>query len=107
MTPMGPGGLRVDPIHRVVPALSFDSAVAAAVRGFVTADVPVDDEHLHGVVATARRWLADPAERGLLLSDGRRLVRLTAPSSDVRSAVPAEAPPAWRDSCSPTPSDNP
>jgi hypothetical protein len=49
------------------------------------------------VATAARGWLADPAERGFLLTDGRRLVRLSAPSPEVRAAVPAEAPPAWRD----------
>ncbi|RBY97400.1 DUF1015 domain-containing protein [Blastococcus sp. TF02-8] len=98
VTPMGPGGLRVDPIHRVVPGLTLEAALAGAARGFVTADVPVGPgSAVGGVVATARRWLDDPAERGFLISDGRRLVRLTAPSPEVRAAVPAEAPPAWRD----------
>ncbi|RBY90062.1 DUF1015 domain-containing protein [Blastococcus sp. TBT05-19] len=98
VTPMGAGGLRVDPIHRVVPELTLESAVASAAAGFVTAEVPVEDGSTPDAVAVAaRRWLADPAERGFLLTDGRRLVRLTAPSQEVRDAVPAEAPPAWRD----------
>nr|WP_239520779.1 DUF1015 domain-containing protein [Blastococcus saxobsidens] len=97
VTPMGPGGLRVDPIHRVVPGVAFPDAVLAAGRGFVTADVPVDGAGWERVVVAARSWLDDPAERGLLITDGRRLVRLSAPSSDVRAAVPAEAPPAWRE----------
>lgn len=97
LTPMGAGGLRVDPIHRVVPGLTFPEAVQAAAGGFVTADVPVDGAGWQRVVDAARAWLLDPAERGLLISDGRRLVRLTAPSAEVRAAVPAEAPPAWRD----------
>ena len=96
VTPMGPGGLRVDPIHRVVPAMPWDAAVEAAARGFVTVDVPVDGDGPDAVVTAARAWLDDPAERGLLLTDGRRLVRLTAASDAVRAAVPAEAPPAWR-----------
>ena len=97
VTPMGPGGLRVDPIHRVVPGLAFPDAVHAAARGFVTADVPVGSTGWQGVVGSARSWLLDPAERGLLITDGRQLVRLTAPSTDIRAAVPAEAPPAWRE----------
>ncbi|MGY2084709.1 DUF1015 domain-containing protein [Blastococcus sp. SYSU DS0539] len=97
VTPMGPGGLRVDPIHRVVPALPFSAAVTAAGRGFVTAELTVDGSGPDAVVAAARAWLGDPAERGLLLSDGVRLVRLTAATPEVRAAVPAEAPPAWRD----------
>ncbi|WP_347060566.1 DUF1015 domain-containing protein [Blastococcus sp. HT6-30] len=97
VTPMGGGGLRVDPIHRVVPALPFDSAVVAAGRGFVTAELPVSGAGTESVVAAARTWLGDPAERGILLTDGVRLVRLTAAAPEVRAAVPAEAPPAWRD----------
>ncbi|MGY2066243.1 DUF1015 domain-containing protein [Blastococcus sp. SYSU DS0619] len=97
VTPMGSGGLRVDPIHRVVPALSWSDAVTAAGRGFVTAEVAVEGAGRDGVVAAARAWLGDPAERGLLLTDGVRLVRLSAATPDVRAAVPAEAPPAWRD----------
>lgn len=97
VTPMGPGGLRVDPIHRVVPGLPFDAAVAAAAQGFVTAEVPASGAGPAAVVAAARAWLADPAERGLLLSDGVRLVRLTAAAPEVRAAVPTKAPPAWRE----------
>ncbi|MDK3254989.1 DUF1015 domain-containing protein [Blastococcus capsensis] len=97
VTPMGPGGLRVQPIHRVVPTLPFAAAVEAARRGFVTAEIPVDGTGPAAVVAAARSWLDDPAERGLLLTDGRRLVRLTGASADVRAAVPAEAPAAWQD----------
>ncbi len=97
VTPMGLGGLRVDPIHRVVPDLALPDAVQAAAQGFVTADVPVDGPGWERVVDAAHAWLLDPAERGLLISDGRRLVRLTAPSTAVRAAVPDDAPPAWRD----------
>ncbi|MGY1849250.1 MULTISPECIES: DUF1015 domain-containing protein [unclassified Blastococcus] len=97
VTPMGPGGLRVDPIHRVVPGLPFDAAVDAAARGFVTAELPVIGAGAGAVVAAARTWLGDPAERGLLLTDGARLVRLTGADPVVRAAVPPEAPPAWRD----------
>ena len=43
-----------------------------------------------------RRWLAEPGESGFLLTDGARLVQLTAPSAAVRATVPAEAPAAWR-----------
>ncbi|MCZ2861024.1 DUF1015 domain-containing protein [Blastococcus sp. VKM Ac-2987] len=97
VTPMGCGGLRVDPIHRVVPALPWSEALAAAGRGFVTAEVPVDGTGTDAVIAGARAWLSDPAERGLLLTDGERLVRLSAAGPEVRAAVPAQAPPAWRD----------
>jgi uncharacterized protein (DUF1015 family) len=94
LTPMGPGGLRVHAIHRVVPDLHLDDAVAAARRGFAVADV--DTAAPGGLVAAVRRWLADPEERGLLLGDGTRLVRLTDPSAQVRAAIPSEAPAAWR-----------
>ncbi|WP_346623486.1 DUF1015 domain-containing protein [Blastococcus montanus] len=97
VTPMGLGGLRVDPIHRVVPALPMAAAIDRAGRGFVTAEIPVAGEGPAGVVAAARDWLRDPAERGLLVTDGHRLVRLTAPSAEVRGAVPAGVPPAWCD----------
>ncbi|MGY1662593.1 DUF1015 domain-containing protein [Geodermatophilus sp. SYSU D00705] len=94
LTPMGPGGLRVHAIHRVLPDLPLDAALAAARRGFSVTDVrtaPSDD-----LAAAVRQWLTDPAEHGLLLSDGTRLVRLADPSAQVRAAVPSEAPPAWR-----------
>jgi uncharacterized protein (DUF1015 family) len=94
VTPMGPGGLRVAAIHRVVPDLSFDEAVDTAGRGFRTTEIAPDGtEDTLGVV---RRWLAAPDEAGFLLSDGRRLVQLTDPSAEVRGAVPPEAPAAWR-----------
>jgi uncharacterized protein (DUF1015 family) len=94
VTPMGPGGLRVAAIHRVVPDLAFDQAVDAAGRGFRTAQIgPAGSDD---AVAAVRRWLSDPAEAGFLLSDGRRLVQLTEPSPEVLAAVPAEAPAAWR-----------
>jgi uncharacterized protein (DUF1015 family) len=94
VTPMGPGGLRVDPIHRVVPDLTFDAAVAAASAGFQVTEVP-----LHGtseLVPAVRRWLADPGATGFLVTDGSRLVQLQKPSETVRGAVPPEAPAAWR-----------
>ncbi len=92
VTPMGPGGLRVDPIHRVVPDLGMDRAVRTAGAGFVVTDLA----GMSGVGDAVRAWTADPAESGFLLTDGRRLVRLSDPSADVHAAVPSEAPPAWR-----------
>ena len=93
LTPMGPGGLRVHPIHRVVPGLVLDEALEAAAAGFRVAALPVGSG---GPVEAVRRWLTDPDQTGLLLSDGARLVRLDSPSADVLDAVPAEAPAAWR-----------
>ncbi|WP_409329736.1 DUF1015 family protein [Trujillonella humicola] len=94
VTPMGPGGLRVEPIHRVLPGLDIDDAVAGAAHGFRTTRLHVRDRA--ELLATARRWQQDPAQTGFLLTDGSRLVHLDRPDEAVRDAVPAEAPPAWR-----------
>lgn len=93
VTPMGPGGLRVDPIHRVVPELDLDAAVQAAAAGFRVTDVATAEESTTDAV---RRWMGAPQETGFLVSDGKRLVRLSDPTADVRAAVPREAPAAWR-----------
>ncbi|SNT04974.1 Uncharacterized conserved protein, DUF1015 family [Geodermatophilus pulveris] len=93
LTPMGPGGLRVDPIHRVVPELALDEAVAAASAGFRLTALPAA---AGGAGREVARWLADPGETGVLVSDGSRLVRLDRPSGRVTGAVPPEAPAAWR-----------
>ena len=92
VTPMGPGGLRVDPIHRVVPDLDLDTAVRAAAAGFTVTDVPVAG----GAEDAVRGWMARPVAGDFLVTDGRRLVRLSDPSADVRAGVPSEAPSAWR-----------
>ena len=94
VTPMGPGGLRVDAIHRVVPELAMETAVAEAARGFTTEDLPVEGPA--GVGAEIARWLADEGRAEFLLTDGRRLVRLSSPTPELLETVPAEAPPAWR-----------
>jgi uncharacterized protein (DUF1015 family) len=94
VTPMGPGGLRVDAIHRVVPELDLDTAVAEASAGFTPTELPVTDPA--GVGAEIARWLAVDGRTEFLVSDGRRLVRLSAPLPGLLQAVPAEAPPAWR-----------
>ena len=92
LTPMGPGGLRVDPIHRVVPRLELHTAVAAAATGFAATDVAAPA----GVGDAIRAWMAGPAEGDFLVTDGHRLVRLSDPSAQVRADVPSDAPPAWR-----------
>lgn len=92
LTPMGPGGLRVDPIHRVVPDLALDAAVRGASSGFTVTDLPTVPD----LPTTVAAWAGDPAGNGFLLTDGRRLVHLSAPSPEVRAAVPTEAPAAWR-----------
>ena len=96
VTPMGPGGLRVAPIHRVVPDLPLGSALDAAARGFTLTEVPVDGEDEADVVAAVRSWLASPDGDDFLVTDGRRVVRLSDPSATVLAAIPPEAPPAWR-----------
>jgi uncharacterized protein (DUF1015 family) len=95
LTPMGPGGLRVAPIHRVLPDLDFGRALAAAARGFRVTDVPTG-EGREDVEAAIHGWLAHPGATGFLVTDGRRLAALTTPSDEVRTSVPPEAPPAWR-----------
>jgi uncharacterized protein (DUF1015 family) len=94
VTPMGPGGLRVAPIHRVVPDLDIDRALTAARVGFEVTEMPVRADSAVG--DAVRSWLDDPAEGGFLVTDGHRLARLTQPTDAVRATVPPEAPPSWR-----------
>jgi len=96
VTPMGPGGLRVDPIHRVLPDLSLDTATDAAGQGFRVTELPLERADQDGALTAVRQWLATPDESGFLVTDGRRLLRLSDPSDAIRAAVPPEAPPAWR-----------
>jgi uncharacterized protein (DUF1015 family) len=97
VTPMGPSGLRVEAIHRVVPDLELDAAVAAAATGFTVEDrTPAGAPAPDALAAEVRRWLHGTDDPGFLLSDGRRLVRLGGPSAGVLATVPAEAPAAWR-----------
>jgi uncharacterized protein (DUF1015 family) len=93
LTPMGPGGLRVDPIHRVVPDLDLDAAVRTAAGGFRVTDFPTAGL---ATVEAVHRWATSTEETGFLLTDGVRLIQLTDPTDDVRAAVPSEAPSAWR-----------
>jgi uncharacterized protein (DUF1015 family) len=94
LTPMGAGGLRVEAIHRVVPDLSLAAAGAAAARGFTVTEIATDPDP--AAVTAAVRAAQSRADGDFLLSDGRRLLHLSAPSAEVRATVPAEAPPAWR-----------
>jgi uncharacterized protein (DUF1015 family) len=96
VTPMGRGGLRVDPIHRVVPELDFDTAVAAAGEGFRIDDLLHGESGPAEVESAIRRWLEGPDDSGFLVTDGVRLVQLTRPTAEVLATVPTEAPPAWR-----------
>ena len=96
VTPMGPGGLRVAPIHRVVPDLSLDAAVEAAAGGFEVSELPAGGGSEAEILGAVHRWLATPTESGFLVTDGQRLHRLTHASAAVLAAVPHEAPAAWR-----------
>jgi len=96
LTPMGPGGLRVEAIHRVVPDLPLRSAMAAVRRGFgEVTQLPADGPG--GAAAAARTWLASAPPGSFVLGAGARLIALSRPSADVAGAVPNEAPPAWRE----------
>jgi len=96
VTSSGPGGLRVEAIHRVLPDLPLDAALAAARRGFAdVVDVPADGPE--GAVNAARAWLAEAPAGSFLIGAGARLVGLRRPTGDLAGAVPTEAPPAWRE----------
>jgi uncharacterized protein (DUF1015 family) len=95
ITPMGPGGLRVEPIHRVVPALELDAAVTTAETGFRSRELPRPEDR-SALIDTAQAWLRLPGPGTFLLTDGKRLVELGEPTSEIRASVPADAPPAWR-----------
>jgi len=88
LTPMGPGGLRVRAIHRVVPGLGLAEAARAAAAGFTVtpAPVPVADE--------ADAWSPGPGR--FLLTDGTAAVLVSDPTPAVRDLVPAGAPSSWR-----------
>jgi uncharacterized protein (DUF1015 family) len=93
LTPMGPGGLQVHAIHRVVPDLSLENALASARTGFRVDDVTPADGDL---LAATRRWRGQQGGPAFLVTDGRRLAQLSDPTADMAAAVPAEAPAAWR-----------
>ncbi|MEX5721318.1 DUF1015 domain-containing protein [Geodermatophilus maliterrae] len=95
LTPMGTGGLRVEAIHRVLPDLSLDDAAAVAARGFTVTELPRSGgpDALAAAVTALR---AASGDGDYLLTDGRRLLRLSDPTPEVRATVPAEAPAAWR-----------
>lgn len=86
LVPTVPHGPRVQSIHRVVPGLALDRAVATASDAFRTepVDMPAD--------AWAR--LDAAPETLVLLSDGTRWVRLTDPDRD---RLLRGAPPGWHD----------
>lgn len=98
VTPMGPGGLRVAGIHRVLPDLTLDAAAAAAAADFRVTDVPLPGTSADpaAVADAVAGWLARSDGSGFLVSDGRRLVQLDRPSPSVVARVPSEAPEVWR-----------
>ncbi|MCU1607901.1 MAG: uncharacterized protein JWP46_4366 [Modestobacter sp.] len=93
LTPMGPGGLQVRAIHRVVPDLDVDTALADARAGFQVADLTPSDGD---VAAVVDRWESGGGGGSFLVTDGARIAELSAPAASVLDAVPAEAPAAWR-----------
>jgi uncharacterized protein (DUF1015 family) len=95
VTSSGPGGLRVEAIHRVLPDLSVDDALSAVRSAFAeVVDVPADG--LEDAVDAARAWLTAAPPGSFLIGAGARLVGLRRPTGELAGAVPTEAPPAWR-----------
>lgn len=86
LVPTVPHGPRVESIHRVVPGLALDRAVAAASDAFRAE--PLDPQ--------ADPWtlLVSAHDTLVLLTDGARWVRLTEPDRDL---LLREAPPGWHD----------
>ena len=93
LTPMGVGGLRLQAIHRVVPDLDLDAALASAAAGFRVADRTPADGDVRQVV---EGWTARRGGPAFLVTDGVRVAELSDPSPEMLAAVPAEAPAAWR-----------
>ena len=93
LTPMGPGGLRVRAIHRVVPDLSLDDALDRARAGFQVTDLTPADGDLS---VAAGLWSDRAAAPAFLVTDGTRLAELSHSSAAMWAAVPGEAPAAWR-----------
>ncbi|GAB3363905.1 DUF1015 domain-containing protein [Modestobacter lapidis] len=93
VTPMGPGGLHLRAIHRVVPDLTMDTALTSAAAGFTVRELTPPDGDTD---AFLRSWPAGPGPATFLVTDGQRVAELSAPTGAVRDAVPAEAPEAWR-----------
>jgi hypothetical protein len=48
------------------------------------------------LIAAIVHWLEAEERSGFLVTDGTRLVELSAPTAEVLTAVPPEAPAAWR-----------
>jgi uncharacterized protein (DUF1015 family) len=92
LTPMGPGGLQVRAIHRVVPDLTLDEALHQAAAGFRVRSLGTDA----GVQAAVQEWGDGGGGPAFLVTDGIGLAELSDPSPEMAQAVPAEAPAAWR-----------
>jgi hypothetical protein len=92
LTPMGPGGLQVRAIHRVVPDLSFDEALSRARSGFSVRAVATGGD----IRAAVSDWTARQGGPAFLVTDGTRIAELSDPSPEMAAAVPAEAPAVWR-----------
>lgn len=90
LTPMGPGGLRVQAIHRVVPGLDLERAGDLAAAGFTVTPVEGD------AVAVAQAWVRAPGPACFLVTDGRGTLLLSAPDDAVRGRIPRDAPASWR-----------
>ena len=95
VTSSGPGGLRVEAIHRVLPDLSLDDALRA-VRSAFAEVVGVPADGLEDAVDAARGWLTAAPPGSFVIGAGARLVGLRRPTGELAGAVPTEAPPAWR-----------
>ena len=82
-------GPQVHAIHRYVPGLALDDAVARAAAGFATREVPA---------GSALSELADAGKgTAFLVTDGDRWVLLIEPApGQVAEALPAERSAAWR-----------
>ncbi len=90
LTPIGPGGLRVQAIHRVVPELDLARAGRLASAGFRV--TPVEGR----AAEVARAWVAAPGQDCFLVTDGVGTLLLSAPTDAVRAHVPDGAPASWR-----------
>jgi uncharacterized protein (DUF1015 family) len=93
LTPMGTGGLRVQAIHRVVPDLPLEMALAAAAAGFTVRELTPPDGDVRREV---EEWAARRGGPAFLVTDGTRVAELSDPTPEVLAAVPVEAPAAWR-----------
>jgi uncharacterized protein (DUF1015 family) len=93
LTPMGAGGLRLQAIHRVIPDLTMDAALAAARAGFT---VRLLSPPAQAIAEFLHEWPATVGPGTFLVTDGQQAAELSAPTDEMRSAVPADAPAAWR-----------